>query len=323
MLNLGSNPTLFKAHNLNRPKGKAQKRIKPVRVHPGQIKQLYKNKIEFPNWGVSGEALKSLKGVGLKNLEPLSFHEDIYPDAETFTSWAQKKLDSHPCSQCVHRRVCHGQKSGHFVKLLNELLEKMPQMEGMGEGLWISFKQHLRFLKETGFVDKKNNLTEDGIWASKLRLDQPLLIAESIRKGAFKGVTAEYLAGGLAPFVWDRNQEIEFRMKKTPIIPELENCFSRILDSMENIIDLKTRRGFENQPFSYWPAAALYIWAKGESWEKLMGLFPANEGDLASLIVRTADHLRQIANLSDTHPKLASIAKEAIKCILREPVHIY
>ncbi len=66
--------------------------------------------------------------------------------------------------------------------------------------LWQSFKRHLRFLKETGFVDEEDRLTPDGHWASKLRLDQPLLIAEAIRKGAFDGVSPESVAGGLAPF---------------------------------------------------------------------------------------------------------------------------
>ena len=207
--------------------------------------------------------------------------------------------------------------------MIRELLALVPQMEGMGEGLWVSFKQHIRFLKETGFVDQNNVLTKDGVWASKLRLDQPLLIAEAIRKGAFDNVSPEYLAGGLAPFVWDRSQEVEFFIKNIPVIPELERYFIQILDSLVELVNLKKVRGFENQNISFWPAAALYIWAKGASWEELMDLFRINEGDMASLIVRTSDHLRQVANLSETHPRLASMAKKTAELILREPVYIY
>jgi len=38
--------------------------------------------------------------------------------------------------------------------------------------------------------------------------------------------------------------------------------------------------------------------------------------------MRTADHLRQVANLSDTHPELAAVAANAVELILREPVYI-
>jgi hypothetical protein len=41
---------------------------------------------------------------------------------------------------------------------------------------------------------------------------------------------------------------------------------------------------------------------------------------MAMLITRTADHLRQVAGLSDTHPELAETAREAIELIFREPV---
>jgi hypothetical protein len=43
---------------------------------------------------------------------------------------------------------------------------------------------------------------------------------------------------------------------------------------------------------------------------------------MASLIMRTGDHLRQIANLKETHPQLSTVAAKAIELILREPVYI-
>jgi hypothetical protein len=43
---------------------------------------------------------------------------------------------------------------------------------------------------------------------------------------------------------------------------------------------------------------------------------------MASLIVRTADHLRQVTNLKETHPELTAAAKKATELILREPVII-
>jgi len=41
---------------------------------------------------------------------------------------------------------------------------------------------------------------------------------------------------------------------------------------------------------------------------------------MAMLVLRTADNLRQIMSLRDTHPEIAARAEEARAAILREPV---
>jgi hypothetical protein len=41
---------------------------------------------------------------------------------------------------------------------------------------------------------------------------------------------------------------------------------------------------------------------------------------MATLVLRTADNLRQIASLKDTYPKIAECAMMAREIILREPV---
>jgi len=41
---------------------------------------------------------------------------------------------------------------------------------------------------------------------------------------------------------------------------------------------------------------------------------------MAMLVSRTADNLRQIASLRDTHPDVAELAWEAREALMREPV---
>lgn len=187
--------------------------------------------------------------------------------------------------------------------------------------LWISFGRHLKFLKKTGFVDYSDHLTPDGVWASKLRLDQPLLIAEAIRKKGFDDLSPEALAGCIALFVWDRELDVEIRVGKQPVLDEIYEAVKNLSRSMEVIRGQKEKMGFDNPPILIWPAIALFLWARMVSWEQLMIHIQVDEGDMASIIMRTADHLRQITNLSETHPKLASTAHKAIERILREPVY--
>ena len=53
-----------------------------------------------------------------------------------------------------------------------------------------------------------------------------------------------------------------------------------------------------------------------------MKLTAVDEGDLAMLIFRTADNLRQIKSLENTHPELSEKAAKSIQLLLREPVVI-
>jgi superfamily II RNA helicase len=188
--------------------------------------------------------------------------------------------------------------------------------------LWLSFVKHLDFLKANGFVDERDRLTPDGRWASRLRLDQPLLIAEAIRRGALEGAPPEIVAAGLAPFVWDREQEPQLWTEDMPDMGQVEAIFLGTMEAIREIRVLKAKWGFAVPPVAFWPAAAMFQWAKGASWERLLRFVRADEGDLASLIMRTADHLRQIAGLKDTHPRLAAAAASAIELILREPVYV-
>ena len=71
------------------------------------------------------------------------------------------------------------------------------------------------------------------------------------------------------------------------------------------------------------PSLLIYLWAHDEPWEDIVSRSDFAEGDLARLILRTGDNLRQIAKLEDTFPVIAKTAKEAIDLLLKEPVVIF
>jgi superfamily II RNA helicase len=92
--------------------------------------------------------------------------------------------------------------------------------------------------------------------------------------------------------------------------------------AVESLMELKKSNSFDTPLIQFWPAAALYMWARLESWETVIQLTSIDEGDLAMLIFRTADNLRQIMSLETTHPRLAELARTSISRLLREPVII-
>jgi superfamily II RNA helicase len=188
---------------------------------------------------------------------------------------------------------------------------------GAQEGLWRDFLRHLEFLRESGFVDSNERLTADGRWASNLRLDHPIVVAEAIRRGVFDHVGPEVMAGLMAPFVLDRDKEVHVWARD---LKEIEEAYSSMVASTFEMMERLEERGFAVPMLPFWPSAALYLWAKGVSWGRLLSTVPMDEGDMVSLILRTADHLRQVADLKSTHPRLAATAHQAIEMIQRDPV---
>jgi superfamily II RNA helicase len=282
------------------PMGRRRGRPVPKRIDLARIKE------------ITDRFMEPDKAAGLNDRvgEPLEIDSQQAPP---------RKGGADICNDCPHLRICRSRKNSVVHRLLGELSKALRKEGGSSLSLWLSFKKHLRFLKYTGFADEDDRLTSDGLWASRLRLDQPLLIAEAIRKKAFDGLSPTLLASALAPFVWDRSVEVSVRGKAEPT--SAYSVWSRLMDSIAEITRLKAAWGFETPPLQFWPSVALYLWAGQRSWEEVLKTISADEGDLASLIMRTADHLRQITNLKETHPALAQTASEAIRLIMREPVY--
>ncbi|QTA79317.1 putative DNA/RNA helicase [Desulfonema limicola] len=198
------------------------------------------------------------------------------------------------------------------------LLDNGKNSEGH-EYLKNDFSRHYRFLIETGYVSQNGQLTEDGIWASQLRVDQPLLIAEGFRKGIFPEDDPNLMAAIIASFVNER--ETNDRLDKEIVPNKLQKCFKHVTKNLKPFQSLMFERGFGLHPFYIMPAFTMFLWA-GEfhSWEKVVAISGMAEGDLAMLILRTADNLRHIIALKNVFPKAAEAALQAVEKILRDPV---
>ncbi len=305
---------------------------KPIRIKNGKprlrrvsiekIEFLYDRVVEIPDENDVSCLQQIMDELEHEEFEILDMDSLIHERGKEAVMAIDYKINNLPCTGCRSLPSCNISRNKPLRKALSNFKSVSHMIDGLGDTLWISFRRHLRFLKETGFVDEAGRLTGDGIWASKLRLDQPLLIAEAIRSGGFSGASPEVLAGLTALFVWDRTQEVETRLGGLEDLDIMLDAFEQLMDSMGEIMLLMNRRDFFYPQINFWPGAALFQWAKGISWETLLGCISIGEGDMASLIVRTADHLRQVLNLRETHPALAETAGEAIALILREPVFL-
>jgi superfamily II RNA helicase len=187
--------------------------------------------------------------------------------------------------------------------------------------LWKDFLHHLNFLKETGYVTNEGTLTEDGHWASHLRIDQPLMIAEGFRLGIFPHSNPALMAAVTALFVNERESDNRFDRSELP--HSLVSTYYRIRSGLIPFAKYMIHSGFSVRPIFLRPALTLFEWTKGLPWERVLKKSELAEGDLAMLILRTADNLRHIQSLSKVFPKAASTAGQAVEMILREPLVTY
>jgi superfamily II RNA helicase len=182
------------------------------------------------------------------------------------------------------------------------------------------FQRHLSVLQELGYVDEEGSPTQDGRWAARLRLDHPLLIAELIREGEFGGLNPQQLAALIAPFVLDKDKEIVISRELWDRTRPLWKKFRLMLRKLKPLAEFMISRGFDVPNIMFWPVAAVFLWAHEVDWLELVEEVDADEGDLAMLVLRTADHLRQLLALEKEEPELAATAARALHVLMRPPL---
>ncbi|MEE9122802.1 MAG: DEAD/DEAH box helicase [Syntrophobacteria bacterium] len=259
----------------------------------------------------------------LEMKEPLPYPEqEVWDTLKTRVKEATAAIAALPCGQCPHLSKCEPKKRSRFREKINRVLSLRQRVDDVTKRLWHEFNRHFHFLQEEGYVDESGRPSADGIWASQLRLDQPLLVAESIRRDVFPHDDPSLLAGLMAPFVTDRESQGEPLEQLDLKNSELGQAFAKMVSALHPLRRRLRQSGFAANPLSFWPAAAIDFWISGAKWEELMDVSGLDEGDLAMLIYRTADSLRQLEGLTQSHPHLAASASVAIQRLLREPVQV-
>ncbi|MFH1057246.1 MAG: DEAD/DEAH box helicase [Pseudomonadota bacterium] len=250
-------------------------------------------------------AAPELDGLGLRERGEL----------EERQKGVQDELAALACEQCPIAEQCLDQNH-ELHDLLDQAEAAMHRVQEESHAFWYDFVRHLEFLRAEGFVDAQGRLSPDGVWASNLRLDQPVLIAEAIRQGSLSDQDPVLLAALLALFVDDREREAENRY----LSQRLNDGFVNLRRSLDGILDRMRQWGFETPVMPLPASSAVFAWALGSEFSDVAVLYGAGEGDLANLIYRTADNLRQLTSLTTTHPRLAACAREAVDLLLRPPV---
>ena len=124
----------------------------------------------------------------------------------------------------------------------------------------------------------------------------------------------------VAPFVMDKDKEALVSRELWERTRPLWKMFRHVMGTLKPLMGFMVSRGFGVPDIMFWPAASVYLWAEEVDWDTLTAHIDADEGDLAMLILRTADHLRQLVSLEREQPDLARTARQALSLLMRAPL---
>jgi superfamily II RNA helicase len=138
-----------------------------------------------------------------------------------------------------------------------------------------------------------------------------------LKNGIFDELAVEHAAGLMASVASDADRnygEMRASRRMIDILADFE-------DLVVEVSNVEWKHGVEPaEEINYSAAAAAERWTRGMSWDELVDRTKAEEGDLIRLMSRTAEALKQVANLHSSNPSAAAIASAASETILREPV---
>jgi ATP-dependent RNA helicase HelY len=184
--------------------------------------------------------------------------------------------------------------------------------------LYASFLKHLKFLEANAYATPDGKLTSDGVWASQLRVDLPLMIAQGLKQNLFPHFDPALFAAIMASFV--NEQESDNRISIRRQMPNLFAAFFKLKEGLQPFAAQMAAWGFPTRLFFLRPALAVYQWACGQPWEKVLAVSHMEAGNLVMLILRTADNMRHVKTLSHVFPESARAADNALELILHDPV---
>jgi superfamily II RNA helicase len=188
----------------------------------------------------------------------------------------------------------------------------------LGDRLWQPFDDMSLVLAHFGYLDlDEEKVTESGKWLADLRVDRPLILGEALKDGIFDELEPKHAAGLMASVAADAERsygEMWTSRAMEDILQDLDQVVMRVANT-------EWKNGVQpSEDLNYSAAAAAERWTQGMSWDELVDRTKAEEGDLVRLLSRTAEALKQLANLRSSNPRAAAIAAAASDAILREPV---
>ena len=284
-----------------------------------RVNRVYKNVYDTRAKNIEHAFFDTIEGKNKPLGEPkLSFRRHDADDASTLIADLLGKLGSTPNQE--------SEIPGHKSQILlwdsyedaQYITRYTRDIEFLYSDIWLPFERRAKVLDHFGYIEfETETVTETGKWLADVRVDRPLLVGEALRHGVFDELTPPVAAGLMASLAADSDRNYG----ELYLSDDLLEVVSRLEDIIFEVSNAEWKAGIEpTEEINLSAAAAAERWAAGMTWDQLARKTGAEEGDLFRLLARTGEALLQVANLKNSNPKAANVARSTAEIILREPV---
>ena len=231
----------------------------------------------------------------------------------------QKVMFAYPCNGC-NRYKKHIREIELNKRYTNKLNNFEKEIEFEKDIYWRMFERHANLLESMGYSENFYP-NEKGKIISALRTENELFLAEIILSGVLNELPPSELASVVCAIT---TEELRADIcTYLPVSRGTRKALNKIKEIRRSLF--KKQRDFEIDTDMYinsFYSPLIEYWANGGEWAELIEQVDMGEGDIVRAFKRTVDVLRQFTLLNGVSPTLIQNAKDAIYCIMREPLDI-
>jgi len=225
------------------------------------------------------------------------------------------KIKHHPCAQCPDLAE-HERWGQRYQQLAREHRKLEGRLAGQTGTVARIFKRVCQVLVALKYLTPDFTVTDDGQWLRRIYLEQDLLLAECVRRGAWTELDAPSLAALVSALVYEGSRDNEFAEPRN-----LAKPVQKALEQSTKIWTELTNLATDNQldpprPLALGLMEPIYHWTKGASLNTVLrnsGLAP---GDFVRWCKQVVDVLNQLANVAPTK-RMRNSARQATHSIMR------
>ncbi|WP_285116696.1 DEAD/DEAH box helicase [Leifsonia sp. fls2-241-R2A-40a] len=230
----------------------------------------------------------------------------------------RKRMKDHPCHRCAEREQ-HARWAERWWKLKRDTERLRSQIQSRTGAVAKVFDRVSDVLLELGYLTKEDGetaLTVHGRTLKRIYGERDLLVAECLRRNAWKDLDAAGLAAMACALVFEPRREEGLAHERTlprgafrPSLEKTTTLWSR-LDDLE-----QENRLPGSEPPSTAISLAMWMWSRGSGLDAVLSEADMAAGDFVRWTKQTIDLLDQLSLVAQGN--VGRVARQALESIRR------
>jgi ATP-dependent RNA helicase HelY len=231
----------------------------------------------------------------------------------------RRRMREHPCHACPDREQ-HARWAERWYRLKKQVDTLSSQIRGRTGAVAKIFDRVTDVLVECEYLvtdaEGRLALADAGKMLRRIYGERDLLVAECLRRGAWKELDAASMAAMAAALVYEPRREEGQTYDRNLPPGKFRTALDRTTDLWARLDDLEREHKLPgSEPLSTGLSLAMYRWAQGGNLDTVLTLAELAAGDFVRWTKQTIDLLDQLSVVAD--PPVGTTARRALDAIRR------